>query len=126
MKTPTELFAIFNELGTSAEKSIVELMKSHAVTSLDTATYMYDYNYDYTDIKVYNRKMNCDFYEPLSSVTLDENDKVHLFYNGEESGECYYPTITDWLYVYSLVYDIFQNVDESRIGLFTTDDNNEE
>jgi hypothetical protein len=83
---------------------------------------MFDYNYDYTDISVYDRKMDCIFYEPISSVTLDENDNVHLFYNGEESGECYEPTTTDWLNVFSLVYEILKDVNANLVELHTTDD----
>ena len=122
MKTPNELFDTYAELGTTAKQNIVELMKSHNVKDINTLVYMYDYGYDYTDISVYNRKMDSMFYEPLSKVTLDENDYIHLYYNGEESGECWEPTIIDWLNVYSLLYDIFQNVDKHRIGLFTDDE----
>lgn len=122
MKTPNELFDTYAELGTTAKQNIVELMKSHNVKDINTLVYMYDYGYDYTDISVYNRKMDCMFYEPISKVTLDENDYIHLYYSGEESGECYEPTILDWMNVYSLLYDIFQNVDEHRIGLFTDDE----
>lgn len=122
MRTPNDLFDTYAELGTTAEKNTIELMKSHNVKSLNTQIYMYDYGYEYVDISVYNRKMDCMFYEPMCKITLDEKDKLHIFYNGEESGECYEPTITDWMNIYSLVYDIFENVDENRVGLFTDDE----
>lgn len=122
METPIQLFTAFDRLGKAAKQNIIELMKSHNVKAINTLVYMYDYEYDYTDISVYNRKMDCMFYEPISSVTLDENDNVHLFYNGEESGECYEPTTTDWLNVYSLIYEIFKGVDEKSVGLFTDDE----
>lgn len=122
METPIQLFTAFDRLGKAAKQNIIELMKSHNVKAINTLVYMYDYGYDYTDISVYNRKMDCMFYEPISSVTLDENDNVHLFYNGEESGECYEPTTTDWLNVYSLIYDILKGVDEKSVGLFTDDE----
>ena len=122
METPIQLFTAFDRLGKAAKQNIIELMKSHNVKVINTLVYMYDYGYDYTDISVYNRKMDCLFYEPISSVTLDENDNVHLFYNGEESGECFEPTTTDWLNVYSLIYDILKGVDEKSVGLFTDDE----
>jgi hypothetical protein len=122
METPIQLFTAFHRLGETAKKNIAELMKSHDVRKLNTKVYMFDYNYDYTDISVYDRKMDCIFYEPISSVTLDENDNVHLFYNGEESGECYEPTTTDWLNVFSLVYEILKDVNANLVELHTTDD----
>ena len=119
MKTPNDLFSTFAELGNTARQNIVELMKSHHIKSLNTKVYMYDYGYDYVDISAYNRKMECMFFEPISMITLDEQDNIHIFYDGEESGECQYPTTTDWLNVYSLVYDIFEDVDSNNIDLFT-------
>ena len=122
METPIQLFTAFNRLGENAKKNIAELMKYQDVRKLNTKVYMLDYGYDYTDISVYNRKMDCMFYEPISSVTLDENDNVHLFYNGEESGECFEPTTTDWLNVFSLVYEILKDVNANLVELHTTDD----
>lgn len=122
METPVQLFTAFDRLGETAKKNIAELMKFHDVRKLNTKVYMFDYNYDYTDISVYNRKIDCMFYEPISSVTLDENDNVHLFYNGEESGECFEPTTTDWLNVFSLVYEILKDVNANLVELHTTDD----
>ena len=122
MITPTELFGTYDEIGTTAKQNIVELMKSHNVSAINTLVYMYDYEYDYIDISVYNRKMDCMFYEPISSVTLDENDNVHLFYNGEESGECYEPTTIDWLNVFSLVYEILKDVNANLVALHTDDE----
>ena len=121
MKTPNDPFATFSELGTTSRQNIIELMKSHEVKSLNIKTYIFDYEYDYVDISVYHRRMDCMFYEPVSMVTLDE-DGLHLFYDGEESGECYEPTTTDWLNVYSLVYDIFEDVDNDKMDLFTEPD----
>ena len=123
MKTPYDLFATFAELGNTAKQNIVDLMKSHSIKSLNTKVYMYDYEYDLVDVGVYNRKMDCVFYEPIAMITLDEQDNIHIHYGGEESGECYEPTTTDWMNVYSLVYDIFENVDKGEIELFT--DSNE-
>lgn len=122
METPIQLFTAFDRLGETAKKNIEELMKFHDVRKLNTKVYMFDYNYDYTDISVYNRKMDCMFYKPISSVTLDKNDNVHLFYNGEESGECFEPTTTDWLNVFSLVYNILKDVNANLVELHTTDD----
>lgn len=122
METPIQLFTAFGRLGETAKKNIAELMKSQDVRKLNTKVYMLDYGYDYTDISLYNRKMDCRFYEPISSVTLDENDNVHLFYNGEESGECFEPTTTDWLNVFSLVYEILKDVSANLVELHTTDD----
>ena len=125
-KTPNELFATFSELGTTARQNIVDLMKSHEVNSLNTKRYMYDYGYEFVDVSVYHRKMDCMFYEPISMVTLDEQDNIHIFYDGEESGECYEPTTTDWLNIYSLVYDIFEDVDNDKIYIITEPDSKEE
>jgi hypothetical protein len=86
---------------------------------------MYDYGYEFVDISVYHRKMDAMFYEPVSMVTLDE-DGLHLFYDGEESGECYDPSVIDMMNVYSLVYDIFEDVDNGKMDLFTEPDSEEE
>ena len=118
MKTPYDLFATFAELGKIARQNIVDLMKSHGVKSLNTNVYMYDYEYDIVDVGVYNRKMDCVFYEPIAMITLDEQDNIHIHYNGEESGECDEPAPTDLMNVYSLVYDIFNDVDNGEIELF--------
>ena len=126
MKTPNDLFATFTELGTTARQNIIDLMKSHEVNSLNTKRYMYDYGYEFVDVSVYNRKIDCMFYEPIAMVTLDEQDNIHILYDGEESGECYEPTTTDWLNVYSLVYDIFDDVDNGKMDLFTEPDSEEE
>lgn len=119
MKIPNELFVTFAELGNTARHNIVELMTSHCIKSLNTKIYMYDYGYDLLDVSVYNIKMDCMFYEPIAMLTLDEQDNIHVYYEGEESGECYEPTTTDWLNIYSLVYDIFEDVDKGKIDLFT-------
>ena len=126
MKTPNDLFATFSELGDTARQNIIELMKSHEVNSLNTKRYMYDYGYEFVDVSVYNRKIDCMFYEPIAMVTLDEQDNIHILYDGEESGECYEPTTTDWLNVYSLVYDIFDDVDNDKIYIITEPDSKEE
>ena len=126
MKTPNELFATFTELGNTAKQNIIDLMKSHEVNSLNTKVYMYDYGYEFVDVSVYNRKMDCMFYEPIAMVTLDEQDNIHILYDGEESGECYEPTTTDWLNIYSLVYVIFEDVDKGMVDLFTEPDSEEE
>jgi hypothetical protein len=125
MRTPNELFTAFNEIRRDATQGIIELMKSHEVNSLNTKTYMYDYGYEFVDISVYLRKMDAMFYEPVSMVTLDE-DGLHLFYDGEESGECYDPSVIDMMNVYSLVYDIFEDVDNGKMDLFTEPDSEEE
>lgn len=119
MKTPYDLFATFADLGATARQNIIDLMKSHCIKSLNTKVYMYDYEYDLVDVSVYNRKMDCVFYEPIAMITLDDQDDVHIHYDGEESGECYEPSTTDWMNVYSLVYDIFADVDKGEIDLFT-------
>jgi hypothetical protein len=49
-----------------------------------------------------------------------------LFYDGEESGECYDPSVIDMMNVYSLVYDIFEDVDNGKMDLFTEPDSEEE
>lgn len=126
MKTPNDLFTTFSELGTTARQNIIELMKLNEVNSLNTKTYMYDYGYDFVDVSVYNRKMDAMFYEPIAMVTLDEQDNIHILYDGEESGECYEPTTTDWLNIYSLVYVIFEDVDKGMVDLFTEPDSEEE
>jgi hypothetical protein len=119
MKTPYDLFATFAELGNTARQNIIDLMKSHGVKSLNTNIYIYYYEFELVDVGVYNRKMDCMFYEPITMITLDEQDNIHIHYDGEESGECDEPTTTDWMNVYSLVYDIFENVDKGEIELFT-------
>ena len=119
MKTPNELFRTLAELGASAKSGIIKMMKDHNVTSINTKVYIMDYGFDYIDISVYDRKMDAMFYDMVSMVTLDDMDEVHLFYEGEGSGECYGPTTTDWLNVYSLIYDIFDNVDRAEVGLIT-------
>jgi hypothetical protein len=119
MKTPYDLFATFAELGNTARQNIIDLMKSHGVKSLNTNIYIYYYEFELVDVGVYNRKMDCMFYEPIKMITLDEQDNIHIHYDGEESGECDEPTPTDWMNVYSLVYDIFENVDKGEIELFT-------
>lgn len=119
MKTPIELFGIVAECGRTAKANIIKLMKDHNVTSINTKVYIMDYGFDYIDISVYDRKMDAMFYDMVSMVTLDDMDEVHLFYEGEGSGECYDPTTTDWLNVYSLIYDIFDNVDKANVGLNT-------
>ena len=122
MKTPYDLFATF-DLGATARQNIIDLMKSHCIKSLNTKVYMYDYEYDLVDVSVYDRKMDCVFYEPIAMITLDDQDNIHIYYDGEESGECYEPSTTDWMNVYSLVYEIFKDVDKGEIDLFT--DSNE-
>ena len=118
MKTPYDLFDTFAELGNTARQNIVDLMKSHGIKILNTNVYMYDYEYDIVDVGVYNRKMDCVFYEPIAMITLDEQDNIHIHYNGEENGECDDPTPTDLMNIYSLVYDIFNDVDNGEIELF--------
>ena len=125
MKTPNDLFTTFNEIRRDANQGIIDLMKSHEVNSLNTKTYMHDYGYEFVGITVYHRKMDAMFYEPVSMVTLDE-DGLHLFYDGEDSGECYDPSVIDMMNVYSLVYDIFEDVDNGKIDLFTEPDSKEE
>lgn len=117
MKTPYDLFATFAELGNTARQNIIDLMKSHGVKSLNTNVYMYDYEYDLVDVSVYNRKADCMFYEPIAMITLDEQDNIHI--HGGESGDRYEPMTTDWMNIYSLVYDIFNDVDKGEIELFT-------
>jgi hypothetical protein len=117
MKTPNDLFATFTELVNTARQNIIDLMKSHGVKSLNTNVYMYEYDYDLVDVSVYNIKMDCVFYEPIAMITLDEQDNIHI--HGEKSGERYEPMTTDWLNIYSLVYDIFNDVDNGEIELFT-------
>lgn len=122
MKTPFDLFATFAELGDTARQNIVALMKSHSIKSLNTKVYMYycDYEYDIVDVGVYDRKADCVFYEPITMLTLDEQDNIHIHYDREDAlNECYEPTTTDWLNIYSLVYDIFIDVDSGKIDLFT-------
>ena len=119
MKTPYDLFATFAELGNTAKQNIIDLMKSHSIKSLNAKVYMYDYEYDLVDVSVYNRKMDCMFYEPIAMIILDDQDNIHIHYDGEESGECYEPTTNDWMNVYSLVYTIFEDVDNGEIELFT-------
>ena len=119
MKTPYDLFATFAELGNTARQNIVDLMKSHSITSLNTKVYMYDYEYELVDVGVYDRKADCVFYEPIAMITLDDQDNIHIHYDGEESGECYEPSTTDLMNVYSLVYSIFEDVDKGEIELFT-------
>lgn len=119
MKTPYDLFATFAELGNTARQNIVDLMKSHSVKSLNTKVYMYDYEYDIVSVGVYDRKIDCVFYHPIAMITLDEQNNIHIHYDGEESGECYEPATDDWLNIYSLVYDIFESVDNGEIDLFT-------
>ena len=119
METPYDLFATFAELGNTAKQNIVDLMKSHNIKSLNTKVYMYDYEYDLVDVGVYDRKMDCVFYEPIAMLTLDEQDNIHIHYDGEDSGECYEPSTTDWMNVFALVYDIFEDVDNGKIDLFT-------
>lgn len=125
MKTPNDLFATFSELGTTSRQNIIELMKSHEVNSLNTKRYMFDYGYDYVDISVYHRKMDCMFYEPISMVTLDK-EGLHIFYDGEESGESYDTSVVDMMNVYSLIYNIFEDVDKGMVDLFTEPDSEEE
>lgn len=126
MRTPNELFTAFDEIRRDATQGIINLMKSHEVNSLNTKRYMYDYGYEFVDVSVYHRKMDCMFYEPIAMVTLDEQDNIHILYDGEESGECYEPTTTDWLNIYSLVYDIFDDVDNDKIYIITEPDSKEE
>ncbi len=124
-KTPDKLFTKFNEIRSNATQGIIELMKSHKVNSINTKPYMYTFGYDFVDVSIYNRRLDATFYEPISMVTLDE-DGLHLFYDGEESGECHKPSVIDMLNVYSLVYDIFKDVDDGNIGLYTKPDNDDE
>lgn len=119
MKTPYDLFATFAELGNTARQNIIDLMKSHCVKSLNTKVYMYDYEYDLVSVSVYDRKIDCVFFHPIAMITLDEQDNIHIHYDGEESGECYEPTTDDWLNIYSLVYNIFVDVVNGEIDLFT-------
>ena len=119
MKTPYDLFATFAELGNTARQNIVDLMKSHSIKSLNAKVYMYDYEYELVDVGVYDRKADCVFYQPIAMITLDDQDNIHIHYDGEESGECYEPSTTDLMNVYSLVYSIFEDVDKGEIELFT-------
>lgn len=119
MKTPYDLYATFAELGNTARQNIVDLMKSHSIKSLNTEVYMYDYEYEPVDVGVYDRKADYVFYESIAMITLDDQDNIHIHYDGDESGECYEPTTTDWLNIYSLVYSIFEDVDKGEIELFT-------
>ena len=118
MKTPNELFETFEQLATDAKCGITDLMLKHNISSLNTHAYIYEHNFDLIDVGVYERHMDAMFYEPVSSVILD-NEGLHIFYSGESSGECYDPTITDWLNVYSLVFDILSAVDAGEVELIT-------
>jgi hypothetical protein len=116
--TPNELFGNFREIGDIARLGIAKLMQKHNVSTLNTKIYMDEYGFDYTDISVYDRKMDGMFFEPISFIQL-ENDTPRLFYDGETSGEYYDSLTTDWLNVYSLVYDIFNEVDKNNVELYT-------
>lgn len=118
MKTPNEIFEMFATIAKESKENIIALMREHNINSLNTFTYMNDYGFDYVDISVYDRKLDGTFYEPITQIVLDE-EGIHLFYDGESSGECYEPTTTDWANVYSLVYDIFLAVDKGEIEIFT-------
>ena len=119
-KTPNDLYGKLVSIERDSKEKIVELFKTHNITSLNTSEYMNELGFDYVDISIYDRKMDCTFYEPLSMVTYDDNG-LHLFYNGEDSGECYDVRTTDWLNVYSLVYDILKAYDNNEITeLITT------
>ena len=118
MQTPNELFEQLAKLATDSKCGITDLMMKHNVATLNTEVYMTEYGFDYIDISVYDRKIDAMFYEPVNRVVLDDAG-LHLFYNGETSGECYEPTTIDWMNVYSLVYDIFTAVDNDVVELFT-------
>lgn len=115
---PNELFEICDKAGEKAKERIINLMQKHNVSSLNTAIYMHEYGFDYIDISVYVRKMDAMFFEPVSFITL-ENDNLRIFYNGETDGECYDMRNTDWMNVYSLVFDIFKAIDNKDVELFT-------
>lgn len=118
MRTPNEMFEALAQLATDSKCGITDLLMKHNVSQLNTAVYMQEFGFDYIDVSVYDRKLDAMFYEPISSVVLDDAG-LHLFYNGETSGECYEPTTTDWINVYSLVYDIFTAIDNFMVGLVT-------
>ena len=117
--TPNDIYGKFVQIGVESKKGILELMQKHNVKSLNTSVYMHELGFDYVDISVYDRKMDCMFFEPISFISLDEKNEIHIFYNGEDSGECYDVRITDWMNIYSLVFDIFKAVDNNEEELFT-------
>jgi hypothetical protein len=96
-------------------------MQKHNVSTLNTSVYMHEYGFDYVDVSVYDRKMDCMFFEPVSFIQL-ENGYLRIFYNGETDGECYEMRNTDWMNVYSLVFDIFKAVDKNEVELFTEEE----
>ena len=126
MKTPNDLFAEHNALGRDAKEKTISLMKAHGVKSINTKVYMYDYGFDFVDVSVYDRKLDCHFYEPVSMLKLDKNDILHIYYDGEDSGEVYFPRVMDWLNIFALVYNIFEAVDNKEVELFTDTDSEEE
>ena len=115
---PNDLYTTQIEAREIARNEIIRLMKKHNVSSLNTSIYMTEYGYDYVDISVYDRKMDCMFFEPVSFIKL-ENDKLRIFYNGETDGESYDMRSSDWMNVYSLVFEIFKAVDNNNVELFT-------
>lgn len=115
---PNDLYETQFKAGETAKNEIIRLMQKHNVSTLNTSVYMHEYGFDYVDISVYDRKMDCMFFEPVSFITL-ENGNLHIFYNGETDGECYDMRNTDWMNVYSLVFDIFKAVDKNEVELFT-------
>jgi hypothetical protein len=68
--TPNELFGNFREIGDIARLGIAKLMQKHNVSTLNTKIYMDEYGFDYTDISVYDRKMDGMFFEPISFIQL--------------------------------------------------------
>lgn len=120
--TPNDIYTRFVQMAMDSKNGIIKLMKEHNVSSLNTSVYMHEYGFDYIDVSVYDRKMDCMFFEPVSFVSLDEENKVHIFYNGELDGECYDIRSVDWMNVYSLVYDIFKAVDNKEVELFTEEE----
>lgn len=117
MRTPDELYENFAKIDKDARDGIIELMRDHKVTSLNTEVYMNDLGFDYVDIGVYDRKLDAMFYDPVNRVVLDD-DGLHLFCGGESDCECYEPSTVDWMNIYSLVYDIFTTIDSKQVELY--------
>ena len=115
---PNDLYETQFKAGETAKNEIIRLMQKHNVSTLNTSVYMHEYGFDYVDVSVYDRKMDCMFFEPVSFIKL-ENGYLRIFYNGETDGECYDMRNTDWMNVYSLVFDIFKAVDKNEVELFT-------
>lgn len=108
-----DLYGMLSDVKVSAENGIRKCLTEMGINSLNLAHHIREGDYDIPYANVYDRHIECEYYEPISYVELGEKD-IDVHYGGEISGI----TTTDELLVmnvldlYTTIVDILGNEEE--------------